>query len=344
MLIFNNKSSNFNFKEIMSPKEVLKYIPSNYEIYNKKNLSINSIKNILHGSKNKFIVVLGFSYFNDTSLIIEYANRLKLLADRLHNELEIVLLLYFEKNIINKFCNFKNKQSKKYFYNDINLSISNLRKLLLDINIIGLPVGFEFSDIFIHQYIYDLISWCSIPHHIESNNLNYKLASGFEFPVGFKNFSNNCLDCLIKLIKLSYKKYNFLSLNNRGDISLIYTEGNKNCHAILEYKKDDNINYFNVNKYFNYSNKLKMLPKFMIELNSLNLIKNFENQKNIIFDISKQIASRNKYIFGIIMKINFSNDIKKKNFSINNLIGLEKSVFLLEIIADAVCRSRNKYK
>ena len=173
--------------EVSPPNEIITELPISADSSELVFKSRKEISDILHGRDDRLVVVVGPCSIHDPESALEYAKRLKSLEAKHSNQLKIVMRVYFEKprttigwkGLIND-PNLDNSY-------DVNLGLRKARKVLLDINNLGLPAGTEFLDMITPQYLADLISWGAIGARTTESQIHRELASGLSCPVGFKN-------------------------------------------------------------------------------------------------------------------------------------------------------------
>src|SRR3954466_16355059 len=177
--------------------------------------------------------VFGPCSIHDTRAALEYASRLKPIADRLADHLIIVMRTYFEKP--------RTALGWKGLINDpdldesfhINKGLRLARQLLLDINNLGLPTGSEFLDTQIPQHIADLTSWVAIGARTTESQVHRELASGLSMPVGFKNSTDGGIEVAVDAVLTARSPHWFPSVTKQGVAAIFQTSGNDACHVIL---------------------------------------------------------------------------------------------------------------
>ncbi len=193
----------------------------------------NAIKSILEGEDSRLLMIVGPCSIHDPKAAIEYAERLKKLADEVSETVLVVMRVYFEKP--------RTTVGWKGLINDpeldgshkINKGIELARRLLLDINALGLPCATETLDPITPQYLADLISWSAIGARTTESQTHREMASGLSMPVGFKNGTDGGLSVAINAMKSALQPHHFLGINNEGLSSAIQTSGNRNLHLVL---------------------------------------------------------------------------------------------------------------
>ncbi|MCZ6643251.1 MAG: 3-deoxy-7-phosphoheptulonate synthase [Gammaproteobacteria bacterium] len=202
--------------------------------------SRQTIKNILFGSDDRLMVIVGPCSIHDPGAAIEYAERLKSVADELEDQLFFVMRVYFEKP--------RTVVGWKGLINDpdldgtfrINKGLRLARGLLREITNIGLPAATEFLDTTFGQYYTDLISWGAIGARTVESQIHRELASGLSMPVGIKNRTDGDIGVAVDAIRAASHKHLFPSLTKEGAPAILETKGNPDCHLVLRGGKQPN--------------------------------------------------------------------------------------------------------
>ena len=188
---------------------------------------------MLDGRDPRLVVIAGPCSIHDTKAALEYAERLKPLADRYAGHLIVLMRSYFEKP--------RTSVGWKGLINDpdldesfhINKGLRLARKLLLDVNDIGLPTASEFLDTQIPQHIADLTSWVAIGARTTESQVHRELASGLSMPVGFKNGTDGNTQTAVDAVLAARSPHWFPSVTKQGVSAIFQTTGNESCHVIL---------------------------------------------------------------------------------------------------------------
>lgn len=192
-----------------------------------------TVQNILAQRDGRLLVVVGPCSIHDAKGAMEYAHKLASLNQELRDQLFIVMRVYFEKP--------RTTVGWKGLINDprmdgsceIEEGLRIGRKLLLDINELGLPAGTEFLDPIVPQYIDDLIAWAAIGARTTESQTHREMASGLSMPVGFKNGTDGSLQIAIDAMSSARTPHSFLGIDQDGFTSLVRTKGNPDGHVVL---------------------------------------------------------------------------------------------------------------
>jgi len=199
-----------------------------------------SIRRILHGQDDRLLVIMGPCSIHDPAAAVEYARRLCEQRQRHADTLEVVMRVYFEKPRTT--VGWKGLINDPYLDESyrIDEGLRIARQLLLEINRLGLPAASEFLDVISPQYIGDLIAWGGIGARTTESQVHRELASGISAPIGFKNGTDGNIRIALDAIQAASRPHHFLSVHKNGQVSIVETKGNKDCHLILRGGKTPN--------------------------------------------------------------------------------------------------------
>ena len=261
-----------------------------------------SIHNILHGKDDRLLVVIGPCSIHDPAAALDYARRLKPLRDKYADTLEIVMRVYFEKPRTT--VGWKGLINDPYldesFRIDEGLRIA--RQLLIEINRLGLPAGSEFLDVISPQYIGDLIAWGAIGARTTESQVHRELASGLSAPIGFKNGTDGNIKIATDAIQAAARGHHFLSVHKNGQVAIVQTNGNKDCHVILRGGKAPNYDAASVAAACKELEAAKLPATLMVDCSHANSSKQHEKQLDVARDIGAQIAGGSRSVFGVMVE------------------------------------------
>ena len=176
------------------------------------------------------------------------------------------------------------------------------RKLLLDINNLGLPVGCEFLDIVAPQYVADLVSWGAIGARTTESQVHRELASGLSCPIGFKNGTDGKIRIAVDAVKAAAQPHHFLAVTKEGRSAIAATTGNKDCHIILRGGEWPNYDAAHVTAACRDLQKAGLAPAVMIDASHANSGYNPDNQPKVIDAVARQIENGNDHIMGVMIE------------------------------------------
>jgi 3-deoxy-7-phosphoheptulonate synthase len=188
---------------------------------------------ILDRSDDRLFAVVGPCSVHDVDAAIEYAALLRAKAEELDEDLVIAMRVYFEKPRTT--IGWKGMINDPHLdeSGDVNTGLRLARGLLLDVLARGLPVGCEFLDPIMPQYISDAVSWGAIGARTTESQIHRQLASGLSMPVGFKNRTDGNIDVAVDAVRAAAVQHFFSGVDEKGTPAVLHTTGNLDCHVIL---------------------------------------------------------------------------------------------------------------
>jgi 3-deoxy-7-phosphoheptulonate synthase len=261
-----------------------------------------SIQQIMAGKDDRLLVVIGPCSIHDPGAALDYARRLREAREKYADTLEIVMRVYFEKPRTT--VGWKGLINDPYldesFRIDEGLRIA--RQLLIEINRLGVPAGSEFLDVISPQYIGDLISWGAIGARTTESQVHRELASGLSAPIGFKNGTDGNIKIATDAIQAAARGHHFLSVHKNGQVAIVQTNGNKDCHVILRGGKAPNYDAASVAAACKELEAAKLLPTLMVDCSHANSSKQHEKQVEVARDIAGQLAGGSRCVFGVMVE------------------------------------------
>jgi len=262
----------------------------------------HAIHNIMAGKDDRLLVVIGPCSIHDPAAALDYARRLKEQREKYKDTLEIVMRVYFEKPRTT--VGWKGLINDPYldesFRIDEGLRIA--RQLLIEINRLGLPAGSEFLDVISPQYLGDLIAWGAIGARTTESQVHRELASGLSAPIGFKNGTDGNIKIATDAIQAAAGAHHFLSVHKNGQVAIVQTKGNRDCHVILRGGKAPNYDGASVAAACKELEKAKLPATLMVDCSHANSSKQHEKQVDVARDIANQIAAGSRSVFGVMVE------------------------------------------
>jgi 3-deoxy-7-phosphoheptulonate synthase len=262
-----------------------------------------TIRNILDGKDHRLFIVVGPCSIHDLKAAKEYAERLKALSAKVEDTLYLVMRVYFEKprttvgwkGLIN------DPDMNDSF--DIQKGLHVGRRLLLDLNEMGLPCATEALDPMSPQYMHDLIAWSAIGARTTESQTHREMSSGLSSPVGFKNGTDGGLKVAINALLSVANPHSFLGINQEGQVAIINTNGNAYGHVVLR-GGDGKPNYDSVSVALaeRELDKAKVPGNIMIDASHANSNKDPALQPLVMDNVSNQILEGNKTIVGLMVE------------------------------------------
>ncbi|MEN9426399.1 MAG: phospho-2-dehydro-3-deoxyheptonate aldolase [Pseudomonadota bacterium] len=338
-------------KELNPPSHVLREFPATKKAAETTFAARSAIHRVLFGADDRLLVVIGPCSIHDYEAAMEYARRLKAEADRLQDDLLVVMRVYFEKP--------RTTVGWKGLINDphlngsfsINEGVRLARKLLWEVNELGLPAATEFLDMITPQYLADLICWGAIGARTTESQVHRELASGLSCPVGFKNGTDGNIRIAVDAIKAAQSPHHFLSVTKAGHSAIVSTTGNEDCHLIMRGGKAPNYDATSVDAACKELAASGLQARLMVDFSHANSSKQFKRQVDVARDVAEQMSKGEERIIGVMVESHIKEgrqDLKpgvelEYGKSITDAcIGWEDSLTVLDVLAEAVRQRRVK--
>jgi 3-deoxy-7-phosphoheptulonate synthase len=308
------------------------------------------VRQILNARSDRLLVVIGPCSIHDPAAALQYAERLAQERRRLNDELEVLMRVYFEKPRTT--VGWKGLINDPYLNGSfrINEGLRIARDLLVRINQAGVPAGCEFLDVISPQYIGDLVSWGAIGARTTESQVHRELASGLSAPVGFKNGTDGNVRIAVDALLAARQQHHFLSVHKSGQVAIVVTRGNEDCHIILRGGKQPNYDADSVRAACAELARAKLPERLMIDCSHANASKDYRRQAEVAADIGRQIAGGERRIVGVMVESHLLEGRQELapgralvfGQSITDpCLGWEDSVKLLDVLAAGV-RERRK--
>lgn len=256
------------------------------------------VREIVRGKSDRLLVIIGPCSIHDPAAAVTYAEKLLAQRQKHARELEVVMRVYFEKPRTT--VGWKGLINDPYLNGSfrINEGLRIARDVLVRINQAGLPAGCEFLDVISPQYIGDLVSWGAIGARTTESQVHRELASGLSAPVGFKNGTDGNVRIAVDAILAARQKHHFLSVHKSGQVSIVETRGNEDCHIILRGGKAPNYDAASVKAACEELAKSKLECRLMVDLSHANASKQFKRQLEVARAVGAQVAGGSRCIIG----------------------------------------------
>lgn len=295
------------FIKLVSPEELKSRLPLNQttsqHVYNNRQI----IRDILDRKDHRLFVVIGPCSIHDTEAALDYAERLKKLADEVSDTLVLVMRVYFEKP--------RTSIGWKGLINDPELNDSFKiedglhigRRLLLKLSAMGLPTSTEALDPISPQYLHDIISWSAIGARTTESQTHREMSSGLSSPVGFKNGTDGGLTVAINALQAVAKPHRFLGIDPQGNVSIVHTAGNAYAHIVLRGGNGlTNYDALSVAECEQSCANAGVTSNIMIDCSHANSSKDPLRQVVVLEDVCEQIVNGNQSIIGLMIESNIN--------------------------------------
>ena len=303
----NNQIHNKNIESettITSPINLKEKIPISNKVTANILTSRKTIDDIFSQKDPRLIVIVGPCSIHDISAAKEYALKLKSLQEEVKKSVYLVMRVYFEKPRTT--VGWKGLISDPDMDNslDVDKGLHQGREFLVWLADQGIPAATEALNPITPQYFADLISWCAIGARTTESQTHREMSSGLSMTVGFKNGTDGNLNMAINAIKACSSPQSFLGINDKGQISTFKAKGNKSSHIILRGGKKSNYHIADIIECEKLLRQNDLAERIMVDCSHDNSNQDYRNQGKVIEEITKQIVSGNKSIFGLMLESN----------------------------------------
>lgn len=288
-----------------SPEEIKARVPLSEKAAASVLAGRKALADILDGRDKRLFVVVGPCSIHDPVAGLDYARRLKALAEEVSETMLLVMRVYFEKP--------RTSTGWKGFINDpfmddsfrIDVGMEKARRFLLDICELGLPTATEALDPNAPQYYGDLIGWTAIGARTSESQTHREMASGLSTPVGFKNATDGDLDVAINAIISAAHPHSFLGINGQGQSAILRTRGNRYGHVVLRGGGGrPNYDTVSVSLAEQALAKAKLPVNIVVDCSHANSWKKPELQPLVMKDVIHQIREGNRSVVGLMIESN----------------------------------------
>ncbi len=301
-----HRTENLNvvsFDLMPSPDEIKSRVPLTEKAADAVVAGRRSIEAILDGRDPRLFVVVGPCSIHDPAAGLDYARRLRRLADEVSGTMVLVMRVYFEKP--------RTSLGWKGFINDpfmddsfrIDVGMEKARKFLLDVNELGLPAGTEALDPIAPQYYGDLVAWTAIGARTSESQTHREMSSGLSTPVGFKNGTDGDLDAAVNAILSASRPHAFLGVNGQGRSTIVRTRGNRYAHLVLRGGGGrPNFDTVSISLAEQVLERSKLLRNVVVDCSHANSWKKPDLQPLVMRDVVHQIREGNRSVVGFMVE------------------------------------------
>ncbi|WP_341528887.1 3-deoxy-7-phosphoheptulonate synthase [Nostoc sp. UHCC 0302] len=301
-ILFNANIENYHV--LLTPNEVKSRLPITESAEQTVVKYRQEIEQILDFQDRRKFIVVGPCSIHDPEAAIAYSQKLKDLAEKVKDNLLLIMRVYFEKprttvgwkGLIN------DPDMDDSFHVEKGLLIA--RSLLLKITELGLPTGTEALDPIIPQYISELITWSAIGARTTESQTHREMASGLSMPVGFKNGTDGNIQVALNALQSARNPHNFLGINQNGQVSVFQTKGNAYGHVILRGGNQPNFDPDNVKLVEEKLKQADLSPRIVIDCSHGNTSKDYKLQPAVLESVIQQIVDGNTSIVGMMLESN----------------------------------------
>jgi len=263
-----------------------------------------TVREILSGTDPRLLCLVGPCSIHDPVAALDYAERLARLRPAVEHRLFLVMRVYFEKPRTT--VGWKGLINDPHMDDscDMEAGLRIARRLLIDINRLGLAAGTEMLDPITPQYIADLVSWAAIGARTTESQTHREMASGLSMPVGFKNTTEGNLQVAVNAIESARRPHSFLGINQDGVTAIIRTAGNPDTHVVLRGGRTSNYDASSIEECQRLLAKAGLEPRVMVDCSHAQTSKDYTRQPAVLAALVDQVRGGNRAIMGMMLESN----------------------------------------
>lgn len=287
----------------MSPALLHHHLPLTADLHDMVRHSRQQVEDVLDDRDQRLLVIVGPCSVHDPVAAGEYADRLRAEADRLADDLLIVMRVYFEKP--------RSTVGWKGFVNDpaldgsgdVGTGLRLARKLMLEVVDRGLPIGVEFLDPITPRYLADTVAWGAIGARTVESQTHRQLASGLPMPIGMKNRPDGSVSTAVDAITAAAVPHVFLGIDHSGTPAILHTSGNHDCHLVLR-GGDGGPNYSSadVRAALDMLRAAGLPERLVVDCSHGNSGKDHLRQPSVAEDVAGQLEAGQRGISGVMLE------------------------------------------
>jgi 3-deoxy-7-phosphoheptulonate synthase len=292
-----------SYEPLISPAALLDELPLGEEAAVSVKRSRDEVRAVLDGCDDRLLVIAGPCSVHDATAALDYAGRLAALGDRHHDDLLVVMRVYFEKpRTVTGWKGLINDPGMDGRH-DVHRGLRVARQLLLEIVTLGLPVGCEWLDPVTPQYISDTVTWGAIGARTTESQIHRQLASGLSMPVGFKNGTDGDIQVAVDACRAAAARHTFFGADPLGAVALVKTAGNPDTHVILRGgRAGPNYGASHISKALDMVAGAGLPRRLMVDTSHGNSWKDHRRQPLVAAALADQMAAGEGGLTGVMLE------------------------------------------
>ena len=291
-------------RPLVAPRLLKSELPVDEPVINTVVNARETVRQILQGADDRLLCIVGPCSIHDPEAALDYAERLRRLSIDLTTRLFILMRVYFEKP--------RTTVGWKGLINDPNMDDSCAletglriaRRLLLQINRMGIGAATEMLDPITPQYIADLISWAAIGARTTESQTHREMASGLSMPVGFKNSTEGNLQVAVNAIESARHPHSFLGITQEGLTAIVRTTGNPDTHVVLRGGKTPNYDARSIEECCRLLKLAELEPRVLVDCSHAQTAKDYTRQPSVLKALLEQRCTHGNAIMGVMLESN----------------------------------------
>ena len=312
-------------KPLISPAKLRQEIPLGVQAERTVRKSREEVEAVLEGKDSRALIILGPCSIHERDAALEYAGHIARMRQELGDKLCLVMRVYFEQPRTT--VGWKGLINDPHLDGSLDLEggLKAGRRLLAEINEMGVPAGTEFLDPIVPQYLADLVSWAAIGARTTESQTHREMASGLSMPVGFKNGTDGSLQVAVDAMLSAKAAHAFVGIDAQGATSVIRTTGNHSTHLVLRGGRDrTNFDPASLTSARDSLRKHGLPERVMVDCSHANSGKEPTQQETAWKSVIEQKMSGTPGILGLMLESHLQEG--RQNIPANGLAGLQYGV------------------
>jgi len=264
----------------------------------------DTVREIIAGRDRRLLCIVGPCSIHDPDAALDYASRLAGLKQTVSERLFVIMRVYFEKPRTT--VGWKGLINDPHMDDscDMREGLRIARRLLIEINRMGLAAGTELLDPITPQYIADLVAWAAIGARTTESQTHREMASGLSMPVGFKNTTEGNLQAAINAIQSSRRSHSFLGITQEGMSAVIRTSGNPDTHIVLRGGRDPNYDAHSIQECRRMLASAGLEARVIVDCSHAQTGKDYTKQAGVLRALVDQVCAGSRAIMGAMLESN----------------------------------------
>lgn len=289
---------------LVAPRVLKERLPADDEIARHIIAARRAVRRIIRGEDPRLLCIVGPCSIHDPEAALDYAARLGRLAPALAERFLVLMRVYFEKPRTS--LGWKGLINDPHMDEtcDMRAGLETARRLLIEINRMGLAAATEMLDPITPQYIADLISWAAIGARTTESQTHREMASGLSMPVGFKNTTDGNLEVAVHAVQSARRPHSFLGITQDGMTAIVRTSGNPGTHVVLRGGKTPNYDARSIEETSRLLRAAGLEPRVLVDCSHAQTKKDYRKQPEVLATLIAQVRSGNRAIMGVMLESN----------------------------------------
>lgn len=264
--------------------------------------SRDTIRDILNGSDDRLLVVVGPCSIHDQTAAEAYADWLADMQTSYARDLLLAMRVYVEKpRTLAGWTGLANDPMLDGS-GRADVGIRMAREIMRSAIQRRIPVATEFTSVTMPLYLADLVSWTAIGARTVESQVHRQMASGLPCPVGFKNGTSGDVMVAIRAVAAASQPHRYIAMSGSGTPAMMATTGNPDTHIILRGGAQPNYDTVSVTAASTQLTQFDQQPRLLIDCSHGNSGRVAARQVEVATSVAAQIAAGASVIRGVMVE------------------------------------------